>query len=105
MPKRNKQTEAVPIGHVIDAVLKKHRRSTAGALSQVWPIWEETVGSVIAENARPAAFKGRILLVHVSSSPWLHQLHYLKQEIIEKVNLALGKSLVEDLKFKIGPLE
>ena len=76
-----------------------------GRLSRVWPIWEEAVGSVIAQNARPAAFKGRILLVHVNSSPWLHQIRYLKAEIIAKVNTALGDSLVDDIKFKIGPLE
>jgi len=106
MSKRPKNTEAVPLGHVIESVLQKQRRRHAlGGLSQVWPVWEEAVGSAIAENARPAAFKGRILLVHVGSSPWMHHLQYLKQEMIEKVNRALGESVVADMKFKIGPLE
>jgi predicted nucleic acid-binding Zn ribbon protein len=57
---------------------------------------------VIAQNARPAAFKGRILLVHVTSSTWVHQLQFLKVEMIDKLNDALGKALIDDLKFKIG---
>ena len=60
--------------------------------------------TVIAQNAKPAAFKGRILLVHVNSSTWIHQLQFLKKEMIAKLNDTLGKTLIEDLKFKIGPL-
>ena len=73
-------------------------------MTAVWDIWAPTVGPVLAENAQPAAFKGRLLLVHVSSSVWLHQLQFMKLELIEKVNAACGKKLVEDITFKIGPL-
>jgi predicted nucleic acid-binding Zn ribbon protein len=73
-------------------------------LIQVWNVWDGVVGDVIAQNARPAAFKGRILLVHVSSSTWIHQLQFLKEEMIDKLNAALGKVLIEDLKFRIGPV-
>lgn len=104
MTKRNKHTEAVPIGQVIESMLQKQRKTTMG-LTRVWPVWEAAVGDLIAANARPAAFKGRILLVHVSSSPWLHQLRFLKPEIIANVNNALGESIVADINFKIGPLE
>ena len=65
---------------------------------------DDIVGDVIAQNARPAAFKGKILLVHVSSSTWVHQLQFLKQEMIAKLNDTFGKELISDLKFKIGPL-
>ena len=101
---RKNQTKFVHIGSVLGEVLKKCRRETDVALVQVWQIWDEMVGNVIAQNARPAAFKGRLLLVHVSSSTWTHQLQFLKKEIIAKLNQALGQHLIEDLKFKIGPL-
>ena len=52
----------------------------------------------------PVAFKGKLLLVHANSSPWLHHLQFLKKEIIVKVNQALGRELVGDIKFKIGKL-
>ena len=62
------------------------------------------MGEIIAENARPAAFKGKILLVHVNSSPWLHQLSFLKKDILARINRELGQDLVDEIKFKIGPL-
>jgi len=92
------------IGGILADVLKTYRPETDGELVQVWQVWDDIVGDVIAQNARPAAFKGKILLVHVSSSTWVHQLQFLKKEMISKLNHTLGKALIDDLKFKIGPL-
>ena len=104
MASERRKAKFVHIGGIIDNVLKKHRRDMDVGLNQVWQIWESVVGPIIAQNARPAAFKGRILLVHVVSSTWIHQLQFLKAEIIEKLNQALNRQVVEDLKFKIGPV-
>ena len=92
------------ISGILADVLKTYRRESDGELVQVWQVWDDIVGDVIAQNARPAAFKGKILLVHVSSSTWVHQLQFLKKEMIVKLNHTLGKALIDDLKFKIGPL-
>jgi predicted nucleic acid-binding Zn ribbon protein len=92
------------IGNILADVLKSYRRESDADLVRVWQVWDQIVGDVIAQNARPAAFKGKILLVHVSSSAWIHQFQFLKKEMIEKLNEALGKALIDDLKFKIGPL-
>jgi predicted nucleic acid-binding Zn ribbon protein len=102
---RKKSQQAVPIGNIIKQILKSQRREKDVGLAQVWGLWERAVGEIIAGNARPAAFKGKILLVHVNSSPWLHQLQFLKKDIIEKINRALGEELVEEIKLKIGPVK
>jgi predicted nucleic acid-binding Zn ribbon protein len=104
MERKKRKTKFVHIGSILGDVLKKYRRETDVELVQVWQIWDTIVGDVIAQNARPAAFKGRILLVHVTSSTWIHQLQFLKKEMMAKLNNALGKTLIEDLKFKIGPM-
>ena len=95
----------VHIGSIIDDVLKAYRREPDNELMQVWQVWDRIVGDVVSKNAKPAAFKGRIVLVYVTSSTWVHQLQFLKEEIIVKLNEGLGKALVDDLKFKIGPVQ
>lgn len=102
--KRKRISSAVPIGSVIDQILGTKRPKTAAGVARVFQLWERAVGEIIAANARPAAFKDKILLVHVNSSPWLHQLQFLKEEIIKKVNAALIDESIDDIKFKIGPL-
>ena len=104
MDRKKHKANFVHIGGIIDDVLITFRRESDFELMRVWQIWDGIVGDVIAQNAKPAAFKGRVLLVHVSSSTWVHQLQFLKQDMISKLNSALGKALIEDLKFKIGPL-
>jgi predicted nucleic acid-binding Zn ribbon protein len=84
--------------------LKTCRHDCDGDLAQVWSLWDTAVGDVIAKNARPEAFKGKLLLVHVNSSAWMHQLQFLKKDMINKINAAFGKELVQDIKFKIGPV-
>jgi predicted nucleic acid-binding Zn ribbon protein len=102
--RRKKSKKSVHIGSIITDVIKTLRPEADGGLVQVWQLWDDAVGKAIAENARPAAFKGKLLLVHVSSSPWIHQLQFLKKEIIHKLNTRLGQELIEDIKFKIGPV-
>lgn len=104
MERKKRKAGFVHIGRLIDDVLKTYRRESDNELIQVWQVWDGAVGDIIAQNAKPAAFKGRILLVHATSSTWIHQLHFLKKEMIVKLNQALGKSLIDDLKFKIGPV-
>jgi predicted nucleic acid-binding Zn ribbon protein len=103
--KEDKETrELVRIGSILEKVLHQHRAESDLGLAQVWDLWKQTVGEDIAKNTRPAAFKGKLLLVHVTSSVWVQQLQFLKKDIIGRLNDALGKARVEDIKFKIGPV-
>ena len=102
--RRKKQKELVPLGSVLPNLLKSIRTGSDAQLVEVWELWDDVVGETIAKNARPAAFKGKLLLVEVSSSTWMHQLQFLKTDIIEKINDAFGKEMVDEIKFKIGTL-
>jgi predicted nucleic acid-binding Zn ribbon protein len=104
MKKDKKNNGVEHIGAVIQNVLKTYQCESDGHLAQVWHLWNSTVGETIAANAQPEAFKGRILLVNVTSSVWLQQLRFLKENIINNINDALGETFVEEIKFKIGPV-
>ena len=80
------------------------RQESDDDLMKVWNHWDQVVGKAISEHAQPAACKGKMLLVHVASSAWIHQLQFLKKEIIGKLNDALSDELIEEIKFKIGPV-
>ncbi len=104
MKRDEKQASFVHIGNVIDGVLRNFRSKPDLGLTEIWRLWDEAVGPTIAQNARPAAFKGKLLIVHVISSTWIHQLQFLKDNLTAKLNDALEKPLIEEIKFKIGPL-
>ncbi|MGD8344582.1 MAG: DUF721 domain-containing protein [Desulfobacterales bacterium] len=105
MEDRNKRSDFVHIGNILDDVLKSYRSEADSGLKDVWHLWDAAVGETIAQNARPAAFKGNLLIVHVSNSTWIHQLQFLKNDLISALNAALGQPLLMEIKFKIGPLK
>lgn len=92
----------VPLGNVLPNVLRTLRTSGDEELLHVWELWDTAVGEMIAGNAQPLAFKGKLLLVEVTSSAWLHELQFLKADIINNLNSALGKELIAEIRFKIG---
>lgn len=100
-----KPGDVVHIRTVLDGVLRSCRSDDDVDMIQVWRLWKSAVGEVIAENTRPAAFKGRLLLVHAASSAYIHQLQFLKADLIARLNDALGRNLVADMTFKIGPVD
>lgn len=102
--KPRKKSEIIHIRSVLPSLLKTFRPEDDMSLNRVWDLWATAVGPVVAENTRPAAFKGKLLLVNATSSSWVHQLQFLKEDLIRKVNDALGEDLVEEVRFKIGPV-
>lgn len=104
MQTKKKHGCPVAIGHILPRVLQSCRVQSDQALIRVWDLWDDAVGAVIAADAQPEAFKGKILIVKVSSSTWIHHLQFLKKDIIAKINDALGQNLVEEIKFKIGTI-
>ena len=102
--KREPLKRPAHIGDVLRKALSAYRDEGEAELVKVWALWEAAVGPAVAENTRAAAFRGNLLIVHVSSSAWIHHLQFLKQDLIATVNRALGKPLVKEIRFKVGPL-
>ena len=102
--RNRKQTKCEPVANIIDAVLRNCLGGEGQNARIVWTFWDRIVGKDLAGNAQPAAFKQRILVVHVSSSVWLQELHFQKKELIHRLNEAAGNRVVDDIRFKIGPL-
>lgn len=100
--KKNKKL--VHIGDILTQALGEFRPSKDTSMLQIWDIWEEAVGSPIAANAKPDAFKDGILIVNVTSSTWIHQLKFLEKEMTANLNRTLGKPVVRQIRFKIGKI-
>ena len=102
--KRSSNKTFTPIGQVLTSIIDQCRSDSGGGIQHLRHVWVRTVGSPIADNAMPFAVKGALLLVHVSSSAWMHQLRFLKADLLDKLNQALGNDRIEEIKFKIGPM-
>ncbi len=100
--KRKKQKNMVHIGNILGDNFNNLRAGSDGEITRIWTLWGSAVGETIAKNSRPATFKGSLLMINVSNSVWLQHMTFLKAELINKINLALGSEIIKELKFKIG---
>jgi predicted nucleic acid-binding Zn ribbon protein len=63
--------------------------------------WARVVGPRVARHTRAVAFEHGVLRVEVEGSAWMHELGYLKQELIKAVNRELGASRVREIRFVV----
>jgi predicted nucleic acid-binding Zn ribbon protein len=64
--------------------------------------WANVVGPRIASHSRAVAFREGTLHVEVEGSAWMQELAYLKREMVRRLNQALERELVHELRFSVG---
>ena len=86
-------------------------KNVMGSLSETQPrqqdiqvAWEGAVEKDLAGHVKISSFRKGRLLVLADSSPWLYKATISKNEIIKKLNeaLGLGEGFVKRIDFKIG---
>ena len=92
------------IGPVMKSVVNEFYKKADQGILKISAVWQEVVGEAIAANTKPATMKGKLLIVNVSSSIWVQELHFMKKDLVQKLNERVGAYLVEEVKFKIGPV-
>jgi hypothetical protein len=98
----NKSHRPVKVASLLEWVCKELDLEAGLKAYRVFEVWEEVVGETIAKKAAPEAIRNRVLIVKVSSSPWIQELQFMKEMIKEKLNDRLGEKLIDDLFFQIG---
>jgi hypothetical protein len=104
MASKRPKAEFVHIGPVLKRLLKDCEGTGGSQLVRIRQAWNQVLDAGVRDNAQPAAINKTTLLVHVTSSPWLHQLQFLKKDILSRLKGELPAMGLEDLLFKIGPL-
>nr|WP_320191852.1 DUF721 domain-containing protein [uncultured Desulfobacter sp.] len=103
-PKKTDTSHLTHISDILAKALPKYSPPQETQISQIWDIWDSALGSSIAQNAKPCAFKNGLLQVTVSSSAWIHQLKFLEKEMVANLNAKLNTPLITHLRFKIGEI-
>lgn len=103
MAKKDAQLERV--GQVLDLSLKRLDLTPRLDEYRVWPIWNEVVGKIIANNAQPEKIRNGTLFVKVTSPVWMQQLQFMKELIAEKLNQRLKGELVKTIFFMVGRID
>jgi predicted nucleic acid-binding Zn ribbon protein len=104
MPRRPRQPKLEPLGEILGKVLKKRRIPHTASDRRLVELWQGCVGPSIAAQTHPESVKRGILYVRVSAPVWMHQLQFLKEEIIEKLHRMDPPREIRGLFFSVGEL-
>jgi hypothetical protein len=100
-----KKTKPLLVGDILQETLKRRNIPIDCRDQEIVTGWEKTVGPQIFQQTRPEKIRNKTLYLKVSSSAWMQQLQFMKPELIEKVNAALGKEAVNNIFFNVGVIE
>ncbi len=88
------------LGEAIDGLLKVYGIDEAIHLHRATLLWEEVVGSAIAQNSRALEVKGKTLVVKARSSAWRSEIAFQKDEILKAINDKIGSTLIKDIRLR-----
>ncbi|MFC1526306.1 DUF721 domain-containing protein [Candidatus Latescibacterota bacterium] len=103
MPDKPEARRALPrpeaVGDLLEGVLAD--LGLAGKLEGYRAVlaWEEVAGPSLCAHARALRLNRGRLELAVPSGVWRTQLSFSKRQLIERLNLRLGKAVVRDLVF------
>ena len=102
MRRRTNRSRLQPIGEILFAAFK--RRGMAAKLEEnsIFKFWPQAVGEKIALQTQPDSLRNKTLFVKTTSSVWVQQLHFMREEILNQLNKLSGKKLIKEIRFVVG---
>ena len=97
MRRRYRPARLEKMGDILQKVLRKHRIPVQTADQGLRKTWMDAVGPKIAAYTRPEAVRRNVLFIKVANSVWMQQLHFLKQDILEKINRANAQNPIQNI--------
>jgi predicted nucleic acid-binding Zn ribbon protein len=79
------------------------RLAPASTLAAVQEVWERSVGELVAAQATPIGERDGVLTVACAEAVWAHELELMGPELVERLNLALGRDAVRALRCRATP--
>ncbi len=87
----------------LPGVLRAAGDSTEVAEAAAIAAWKHAAGDGLKEHAVPLKLEDRTLTIAVADAIWQKQLHFMRGQLLFRVNSILGKPLIGALDFVIDP--
>ncbi len=88
---------------LLGPVGKALRLDDAASVGALWRRWPEIVGDDVARHAEPSSLKEGVLRIRTTTPVWATEITYLVEDIKRRVNDALKKPLVREVRVWTSP--
>jgi len=88
-----------PLAAILPGVLREFRLDEAAAGWRAVAEWPALAGERIARRTRAVAFRDGVMTIEVEGSAWMHELGFLRRELVRRANQLVGANVVRDVRF------
>ncbi len=74
------------------------RLAPATTLADIQRVWREVAGAMVAAAAEPVSERDGVLSVTCESAVWAHELTLMAPQVVERLNVAVGREAVTSLR-------
>ena len=90
-----------PLAAILPAVLEQLGLARTAEGWRAVSEWPAVAGERIARHTRALSFRDGTLAVEVEGSAWMHELGFLKRDLVQRINHQLGGEHVRDVRLML----
>jgi predicted nucleic acid-binding Zn ribbon protein len=95
------KSKLIPVEEVLKSVLTSlEMPEDLDLKGRIFLAWDDVIGDA-SDHARPFRFRGSTLIVEVTAPSWLTEMSMRKTDIINRLERAVGKKVVKDIRFQV----
>jgi predicted nucleic acid-binding Zn ribbon protein len=91
-----------PLAAAIWALVRRHVAEDTIRLLHVRDVWSAVAGAGYEAHTWPAAIVGATLIVHVHDHQWLHELTYMRQALLDRLQALAPAAGLMGLRLRLG---
>lgn len=89
----------ISLKEALEKLLKEYRLEDKLNETKLVGAWEKVAGQLIARHTRDIYVKDRVLYIHTDTAVLKQELTYMKTQLLDKLNKAAGKPVIDDIRF------
>lgn len=101
---RGPRRPPAPAGDLAWSYVRRHVPDVKVRLLRLQSIWEDLATPRVAARTWPTWIAGTELSVAVQDNQWLHELAYLRQDLLERIRRQVPEAGIETLRLRLGRL-
>ncbi|MDE6277963.1 MAG: DUF721 domain-containing protein [Muribaculaceae bacterium] len=92
-----KKSDAMPVGEILDMMIEQAGMSETMDRYKLCYLWAEIVGPSVNRMTFRRYVEGDVLHVYLTSAPLKSELSFLRPKLVERLNEAVGKTVISDI--------
>lgn len=102
MARRKNHGKRVIVGELAEVALRKIVPDERVRLVRLQLAWDDAMPARLRGIAAPASVDGEQLVVHVKDNQWLHELTYLRSDMLARVQSQCPEARVATMRLRVG---